>query len=65
MSKKSENKTKFNNQELKIKWHFSRISLLIINLLIGRRRKNGNQHKINIPTTMPNVFARIQKNKQK
>ncbi len=28
------------------------------NLLIGNRRKNGNQHRINIPTTIPNVLAK-------
>lgn len=32
----------------------------IKNLLMGKRRKNGDQHNINIPTTIPNVFARIQ-----
>jgi hypothetical protein len=33
------------------------------NLLIGNRRKNGNQHKINIPTTIPKVLARKKRKK--
>jgi hypothetical protein len=32
-----------------------------MNLLIGSRRKNGNQHKINIPTTIPKVLAKTKK----
>jgi hypothetical protein len=35
---------------------FDRILFISI-ILIGNKRKNGNQHKMNIPTTIPNVFA--------
>ncbi len=41
-----------------------KFSILFCQLLIGNKTKNGNQHRINIPTTIPKVFAEKQRNKR-
>lgn len=45
------------SQTIGLNGQFKYVDLTKINLLIGRRRKNGNQQRMNMPTTMPKVFA--------